>query len=81
MVCSIHVFRKKDFKYALCSLILHVLVKQMRIMFGDVINYEALHCICDLFFRYAEKHFRARINNMQLAPKLRLLIQTEDEKS
>jgi len=52
-------------------------------MFGDVINYEALLCmiICDLFFRYTEKHFRVRINNMQLAPKLRLLIQTEDEKS
>jgi uncharacterized membrane protein len=51
-------------------------------MFGDIINYEALHrmIICDLFFRYIEKHFRARINNMQLAPKLQLLIQTEDEK-
>jgi hypothetical protein len=55
----------------------------MRIMFGDIINYETLHCmiICDLLFRYIEKHFRAHINSMQLVAKLKLLIQTEDEKS
>ena len=70
------------FKYPLCSFILRVLVKQMRILFGDI-NYEALRCmiICDLFFRYIWKHCRTRINTMQLAPKLRLLIQTEVEKS
>jgi hypothetical protein len=52
-------------------------------MFDDIINYEALHCmiICDLFFLYTEKHFRARINNTQLAQKLQLLAQAEDEKS
>ena len=51
-------------------------------MFGDI-NFETLHCmiICELLFRYFEKHFRARTNNMQLAPKSQLLIQTEDEKS